>query len=258
MEQERLVSSSITMPTPRLVTETSTRSGLELFRKLPTVIFVVLLNDFLGLDEQAAFAASHRAFSEFAELWLLFLRRATGRENSENARSSRSAHQPRQAYFNAVRLQWQRAAHRMVVSVRSAIDKGDSPARVRKVLVTLLPQFPKRRVVEQLLGDLMIHACYRGRWNCVKTMIQDGGTDKNYCNTGGSALIVAAWAGQLSMVKWLYSLGGVNTGSCSGLLQTSACGGQGPYSALEWAERKAVVCPDKAGFRQCAAFLRDK
>lgn len=242
------------MPSPRVA---SSRGGLYLFCKLPTVLFVVILGDFLELDDQAAFAASHRSFSEFTELWLMFLRRATGRENSSTLRSSRSSHHPRQAYFNALRLQWQRAAHRMVVSVRSAIDKGDSPARVRKVLGTLLPQFPNRRVVDQMMGDLMIHACYRGRWNSVKTMIQDGGTDKNYCNTGGTALIIAAWAGHLSMVKWLCSLGGVNTGISSGLLQTSACGGQGPYSALEWAERKAIVCPDQAGFRLCAAFLSE-
>ena len=39
---------------------------------------------------------------------------------------------------------------------------------------------------------------------------------------------------------------------------TSVCGGSGPYTALEWASRKSVVCPENKNFQDIVRFLKSE
>jgi len=148
--------------------------------------------------------------------------------------------------------------HRLVVQIRQSLDSSDSPAKVRAVLAVELPLVLSRCIKDQLVGELMLHAAYRHRVNCVKLFISGGFCSPNYCSAAGAAtvLIIAAWSGNHRLVQFLLEQQGLDLQHRGSLAQTSLCGGSGPFSALEWATRKAAVCDGVVGFKQCVVSLR--
>jgi len=71
---------------------------------------------------------------------------------------------------------------------------------------------------------------------------------------GATALVIAAWSGNKALVKYLLGQG-ADTTKKGRLLQTSACGGVGPFTAREWARRKSEVCPCRPEFKACYKML---
>jgi len=244
--------------------------GLELLTRLPTALLTDLLSTYLGIASLSALGQTCRTLADYRELWLLLYKLNTGRQNSMR-NESRSSNSPRASYFSSVRLQNRQAIHRLVVQMRSSFDKGDSPSKVKNIYEkeVLLIKGEELRV-EQLVGDLMIYAAYRGRWRSVKAFIENKYVSVNHHSPQtsivfslstaheASALIIAAWTGNSSFVQWLlnWSQEKVNLLHRAGLAQTSACGGVGPFTAREWAERKATACPQVPSFRKCAALLK--
>ena len=150
------------------------------------------------------------------------------------------------------------------MSTRSLLDKTDSSRQ----LVKIFKDMKKREYFDlysgMQLGELMLHGAYKHRWNCVKTFMTELGVDLNYQSKTNSAtvLIIAAWAGKVPFVKWLLSLPDNDTLDIFArgqLTLTSACGGVGPYTAREWATRKAIVCGhNDPGFKTCEVLLKKK
>lgn len=80
-------------------------------------------------------------------------------------------------------------------------------------------------------------------------------------DTGSTILILAAWSGNANVVKWILSLGGDDDAFRQFVLhegrlyKTSACRGVGPFSAIEWARRKSVVCVKDNRFQKIVKML---
>lgn len=100
---------------------------------------------------------------------------------------------------------------------------------------------------------LLFLAAWRDRPRCVKLLLAGGATPQLTDDRGCSPLIVAAWAGSVGAVAALVR----DRNARQTLLwrgeppQRSGCGGQRPYTALQWALRKsnaATSGPEKERF----------
>jgi ankyrin repeat protein len=79
----------------------------------------------------------------------------------------------------------------------------------------------------------------------VKLLLEMGADARTSDDNGASALMMAAWAGQLATVKVLLAH---VVKHCPEVIaeqgvtpMTSACGGRGPHTAAIWAERKGYT-----------------
>lgn len=232
--------------------------GDQLFLKLPTSVLERII-EYADLTALSSFGCTCHSVSDHFDLWLSLYKKASGRENSCGSRSLRSMHHPRVSFFTCMHLSGERALHRIVVQVRYLLDKCDSPAKMRKIINMETNGRPES-IASPQLGELMLHAAYRHRWKCFQLFITEFGVNKNYVSplNGSTALIVASWSGQIRLVRWLAALTQgeeLNLKQQGALLQTSACGGTGPFTAKEWARRKSVVCPEAPGYRNCYELL---
>lgn len=167
-------------------------------------------------------------------------------------RSTRSQKHPRLAYFNFIRMSWARQQSQFI----RLIEKKDTPKRLRAILTPVIFS------PDQLAG-LMILACYYRRIRCVKALITDFNADYNAVSSGGTVLIVSAWSGDLAMVRWLIKLSHLRRIPLrldikGTLMKTSSCGGRGPFTAKEWARRKAEVCGRGSSHERCAEAIEEE
>jgi hypothetical protein len=86
--------------------------------------------------------------------------------------------------------------------------------------------------------------------------------NKNYQSKEGNTtvLIIASWLGNILFVKWLFNLSDechLDLTTEGSLQETSACGGKGPYTALEWIRRKSLVC-NNSNFKKCESYLKKR
>lgn len=225
--------------------------GTRFFLKLPTAVLIHLL-EFAGRhDALSSFAGCCRSFCDHFDLFNDLYLKITGRLKVH--RSLRSSTSPRVAYFSFVKTSLTSSLQRLTVAGRKTITDVDSPAKLNKLLVATAagqahPKYPSS------IGELAIHGAYMLRTKSIQYLVREAGVDVNYKSTSGALLNIAAWSGNLPLVKWLVANGADQNHKCT-LAQTSACGGTGPFSALEWAQRKADVLVDQPSYRACADFL---
>ena len=228
-----------------------TMEGMRFFVKLPTAVLIHLLEFAGSHDALFLFACCCRSFAEHFDLFNDVYLKITGRLKVH--RSLRSSTSPRVAYFSFVKASLTSSLQRLTVVGRKTITDGDSPAKLNKLLIATVSGKEHPRYFATL-GELTIHGSYMLRTKSIQFLIE-AGADVNYKSLRGDALLnIAAWSGNLPLVKWLVSKGADQNHRCT-LAQTSACGGNGPFSAAEWAQRKADVLVDQPSYRACADFL---
>ena len=224
---------------------------------LPVSILLIVLAEYLNSVEQiSTFGCLCSAVchgESFQVFWAALYHRVTRIPfQSTFNRSTRSQKHPRQAYFGFVRMSWVRQQSQVI----RLLEKEDAPRKLRAILS------PDTVSSDQLTG-LMILACYTRRTRCVKTLITDFNVDYNAVSSGGTLLIVCAWSGDLAMVRWLISFSHskgtpLRLDTKGTLMKTSACGGKGPFTAKEWARRKAATCSPGSAFERCAEALEEE
>jgi hypothetical protein len=130
------------------------------------------------------------------------------------------------------------------------LEKADSPHQLRHL-------HNPDTVPPRQLEYLLILACYLDRTKSMQTLISELGVDVNAVSSGATVLILSAWSGHAGMVKWLISYAGgrLELHTRGTLLKTSICGGTGPFTAKEWAGRKALVCPENPSFLTCVRLI---
>lgn len=222
-----------------------------------------------------------RAFAcgDSDSLWLSLYKQATGRMNSLRV-VSRSALQPRVSLFRSIRLSVQRWTHGVMSYGRGLLLMQDSPKRLMKIICGdsydsfkgnrlhlhndtswLVSSKFMQATSKNVLGELMIYAAFRQRWQSVKILLQECHTDINFTSSfgGETVLIIASWHGATRVVEWIvknYHNKGLDVERRATLAVTSACGGKGPYTAIEWAQRKANVCPEKMkDYKKCCDLI---
>jgi hypothetical protein len=207
--------------------------GAHLFLKLPTTVLLHLL-EFAGkYDALSSFGSTCRQLSDHYDLFNDLYLKASGRLKVQ--RSLRSATLPRVAYFSLIKTSLSNAINRLQLAGRTVINKGDSLISLKRVIGG--QDHPRYKLI---LGELAIHSVYNFQFSV----------------GSATALCVAAWRGNLKLVKWLVGMGADK--SIPGVLtHTSACGGFGPYTPAEWALRKATALSDLPSYAACAAFLKD-
>lgn len=225
--------------------------GMRFFVKLPTAVLIHLLEFAGSHDALFRFACCCRSFAEHFDLFNDVYLKITGRLKVH--RSLRSSTSPRVAYFSFVKASLTSSLQRLTVVGRKTITDGDSPSKMNKLLISTISGKEHPRYFATL-GELTIHGSYMLRTKSIQFLIE-AGADVNYKSLRGDALLnIAAWSGNLPLVKWLVLKGADQNHRCT-LAQTSACGGNGPFSAAEWAQRKADVLVDQPSYRACADFL---
>lgn len=230
---------------------------------LPLNVLQYLI-EYITMNEISSIGSLCLKIKNFDEIWISLLRKRG--MIIRTGRSLRSISSPRLSFFNTTRLSRQRLHQRLYLQTRSLLDKTDSPCQLKKIFkdvnnkenIDIYSGFE-----QQHLGDLMIHAAYNDKWKCVKFLLSNLNVDKNYqSSNGATVLIISSWAGQYPIVKWLLSLSDdvpINIFIKGQLIRTSACGGVGPYTAREWADRKAIVCGhNNPAFYQISKALKKK
>mmetsp|Transcript_8573 Transcript_8573/g.8699 ORF Transcript_8573/g.8699 Transcript_8573/m.8699 type:complete len:237 (+) Transcript_8573:171-881(+) len=211
-------------------------------------------------DDLPNFGTISKHFSEFDEVWQGLFHHRFGYHGSRASRTRRGI-QPRYSFFLALR--GRRNSHSIIGHlIFKVISERDSPRDVKK----LLPHdFPINKKFETLENSalLCLSAKFQ-RWKTLKMLIGEYNADINGTDEGGmSPLLYASWHGNVNIVKWLFSTPFHINSKAKGVVdRTSFCGGKGPYTALEWAKRKAEVCakicPEKKSFNQIALYLSKK
>ena len=133
-------------------------------------------------------------------------------------------------------------AGQLVVSMR----RSDSVVPLRRALEGK-PPLPVAHELGARARDestTLLHSAARyGRLRCARLLLDSTGDHPllELKDAGGfTPLLMAAWCGQLEMVKLLLSRG-ASTKPEGVPPMTSACGGVGPYDAETWAARKGFT-----------------
>jgi hypothetical protein len=153
----------------------------------------------------------------------------------------------------------------------SALSKRDYPAvKLRELLV--LWKFPCPHANGEIrisnyhrqqlnrahpafeYSPLLCVAARFQRWKAVQALLQEPyKADPTVTDVAGmNVLSSAAWGGNVSMVRYLLDSCGPEhlmqmTRAKGTPHMTSACGGKGPFTAWEWAQRKSHVCGEPFG-----------
>ena len=163
-------------------------------------------------------------------------------------------------------------ADKAVWEIWKRLRKGDCVTWVQKRLRPIHPSTPPRkrnsichhRVRGLENRTLLMLACWWGRHRTVRWLLKQddelGPSSSIFCVDDGnaSALLIAAWAGHIAVVKLILERVVVLAQSDRNLIShhlnlegipplTSSCGGRGPKTAICWAERK--------GFRSVVRVL---
>ena len=231
---------------------------IALFKCLPEVIlssiFLEYIHHVIDISSFGSVCVEVSNGAAFKSLWKMLYMRDPRMCSAEFRRSTRASsqfqEQPRIKYFNSHRFsrKWREASSLM--RARNAIDHSDSPKSLKKCDLKELRPFQ--------LEELLIHAAYQYRDKCVRFLLTEYELNINSICYQSTLLIITAWQGNVNLLKWILKFKGSELDfSFKGvLLQSSACGGKGPYSALEWAERKAAACPLNTSFIDCVNLIR--
>jgi len=235
-------------------------SDQPVFFLLPEPVLMFIVYDMIGGYEGcSSFGSTCRQIANFPSFWRLLYQFASGTQNSKNQRASRSSTSPRVALFLCLRAQ-RRASFNFFVLSRKSFERKDSPSCLRRLLKPVLAFLPHSRLCE-----LCMWAAYSCRWNCVKTLVSEFGVSPSFvCSERGETLVLlASWHGNEKILEWLLALPQIKEAIAlqgylqakATLKQTSLCSGKGPFTALEWCQRKGKACPDRKGFKKCVDLL---
>jgi ankyrin repeat protein len=133
----------------------------------------------------------------------------------------------------------------------------DSVAKLKSFLPIHFPVNKKFNAFDD--GTILNMVSRECLWRCVKYLIFERHADYNIQDCQGmTPLLEAAWNGHISTVKYLLSLQNppvdIHAQGCS--WKTSVCGGRGPYTAMEWVNRKKNVCPENRNYELVLKLFR--
>ena len=223
---------------------------------LPDDVLTVLLAT-LTVAELRLLPAVGRSWqldSSRSHLWYgLAAARGVEMPRTSSKFSLRSKSDLRQTFFAACRAQ--RVAQLMLFDRRAiAIVQGmavrDGAAALRHEMARE-PRLPLDHILDSAARDghaTLLHAAARyGRVACASFLLDQAAEHAHGRHAdavleatdagGATPLLVAAWCGQLQMVKLLLARG-ARTDTVGIPPMTSSCGGRGPYDAETWARRK--------------------
>lgn len=233
-----------------------TAPGLSLL-DLPEAILLIICSEYLSsVEVVSSFGSLSSSISggpAFHGFWThLYLKVTRTPPPAKFGRSSRSQRHPRLAYFSFIRMSWVRQQSQAI----RLLEREDTPKKLKAVIS------PGVFSGDQLAG-LMMLACYCRRSRCVKSIIADFHADYNAVSSGGTVLIVSAWQGDVAMVRWLVRLSvakrrPLELDTAGALIKTSSCGGRGPFTAKEWAKRKAALHSPGNPFEKCVAIIEEE
>lgn len=229
--------------------------GISGFRRIPESLLLIILGDFLSIADISSFGSvcTEISFAEtFNSFWrMLYLSKTSQKLDVNKLVTTRSSRQPRVSLFSYIRLSDERVLSMVLMRVRQLLESSDSIARIRKLHIN--------EISTQYQEFILIDAAYYGRNRCVKYLIQDLKVNINAHPSGPTVAIIAAWQGNVSLIKYILSQTEqrVDLSISSSLRMSSACGGKGPFTALEWSQRKAVACPLDPRYSKCIVLLKN-
>ena len=147
----------------------------------------------------------------------------------------------------------------VLYELRSTIWGSDAAAKLSRVLSGDADLNPSTPLPTFGHSTLLQVAARRGRLRCVEELVKRGACIDAVDDGQFTALAGAAWSGHVPIVLFLVDKG-ANIDVAGVPPMTSACGGKGPYTAEEWALRKAGYyqqfdSPEVAAFLEIAEFL---
>jgi len=224
---------------------------------------LTLIFDYLLISDVSSFSSLSKKIIKYDDFYLIYgIKYNVFNSNLSSKLSLRSTRSPRLTFFTNIRLSRIRFQNNLCFKISTLLDKTDSVSQLKKFFKDFNKSENYHLFYNLNLGELMIYACYKQRWNCVKYFIIELNVNKNYQSKEGNTtvLIIASWLGNIQFVKWLFNLSDechLDLTTEGSLQETSACGGKGPYTALEWIRRKSLVC-NNSNFKKCESYLKKR